>query len=1063
MNIQTVTVELLRAGPRHNQLISPITLYLGVCGNARADRVTLPYEHGELEDRLRDLRYGVTAADDPSRPSRMLERTGRDIAALLAAIPGAAGMLDPKTEQPRTLTHLRIVLSASELAMLPFEAAKVPTGAGPSTVWLALQPRAPVCITRHIRSVSAEGLAWPKVPRVLFAAGPDTPVAQHEQALRRVMAPWRDEHDSLDDRLRVLPAATLAGIAEAVNAAARAGRPFTHVHLLAHGAPLHAGHPLSPVGLALHDPEVITGDRLATALSWVDHHGAGRPLVVTLASCDSGRQSDVRTTDASVAHDLHDQGIPLVVASQFPLSVKGSVPFVERLYDGLLWGEHPLVSMYEVRRQLHSLMDEDVHDWASLVVYEAFPSNMDDRLEALGYWQSRAAHDGALRRLEAEARDGGPALPSPERYRRRLAEVDAMAQRLPAEGGYALDAAGLRASGHKRIAQVAFRLAQRLPEADGWRADLLHEGLLALEQARDGYWRAAKAYMGSWSEPGRLKSSLHWLLGQVLSLDLVLERDPGPALADAAQVSAEIDLDSPTAEGRAWAEVSLAELALIALGHEHDEVRRAALADRCVAHATRFLDLMGRGSEQVFNSSRQFARYADWWGDPAFLARGDRARWDGPSGIVRTARRVASLLQGRSASRPARTAALAPPPSRPEPPPDAPAMPMLGPRGRPAMFDVEMLPAENGDCLLVEYGDPARPHRVLVDCGAPSIAPVVAERLARDGRPLELFVLTHIDADHISGVLPLFGGTGPRPVVHDIWFNGRDQLDAPFLGVKQGEAFSELLERLKLPWNRAATAAGATRPAPIVLPPDGTLPVFTLPGGLTLTLLSPGIDELHRLARHWDAELAELKSPAPALLGRKQPPPPVTDLAAFDVAALAAKGPARDPSVANGSSIAFLAEFDGRSILLTGDAHAEVLARSIRGLQRSRGRDGQRLAVSALKLSHHGSANATTQELLELLDCRQYLVSSNGKMFYHPDREAIARVIVHGGPQPALHFNYRAPLNALWEAPELQQRHGYRAHYPAPDAGPGLRVSLQPIETLRSSPAPATHAAAAAP
>ena len=35
---------------------------------------------------------------------------------------------------------------------------------------------------------------------------------------------------------------------------------------------------------------------------------------------------------ASVAHDLHDQGIPLVVASQFPLSIEGSVPFVERFY-----------------------------------------------------------------------------------------------------------------------------------------------------------------------------------------------------------------------------------------------------------------------------------------------------------------------------------------------------------------------------------------------------------------------------------------------------------------------------------------------------------------------------------------------------------------------------------------------------------------------------------------------------------------------------------------------------------------------------------------------------------
>ena len=59
MDIRTVTIELLRSGPRHNQLISPLTQYLGVCGNAAAGRLSLPYEHGDLELRLQELRYRV--------------------------------------------------------------------------------------------------------------------------------------------------------------------------------------------------------------------------------------------------------------------------------------------------------------------------------------------------------------------------------------------------------------------------------------------------------------------------------------------------------------------------------------------------------------------------------------------------------------------------------------------------------------------------------------------------------------------------------------------------------------------------------------------------------------------------------------------------------------------------------------------------------------------------------------------------------------------------------------------------------------------------------------------
>jgi hypothetical protein len=311
MNIRTVSVELLRAGPRHNQLLSPLTQYLGVCGNAPAGRVTLPYEHRDMEQRLEELNYRVVA-DDERRRERVLDRTGDEIADILSLIPGLPGALNSETESPQTLTQLRIVLSASELAMLPFELSKVPSGAGASGTWLALQARMPVCITRHIRSVSAEGMRWPNNPRILFVAGPDTPVEEHWQALLDAFAPWRDVKGSAAPF--PLKHATLALIADEITKAAQARTPFTHVHILAHGARLNDADPYSPVGVALYDKEVISGRRLATALSSVTGQGVGRPAVVTLATCESASMPDVRTPDASVAHDLHDQGIPLVVA-----------------------------------------------------------------------------------------------------------------------------------------------------------------------------------------------------------------------------------------------------------------------------------------------------------------------------------------------------------------------------------------------------------------------------------------------------------------------------------------------------------------------------------------------------------------------------------------------------------------------------------------------------------------------------------------------------------------------------------------------------------------------------
>ena len=57
IEIRTVTAEFLRSGPPHNQLLSPLTQYLAVCGDAGAGVVTVPYEHAAFERQLKELRY----------------------------------------------------------------------------------------------------------------------------------------------------------------------------------------------------------------------------------------------------------------------------------------------------------------------------------------------------------------------------------------------------------------------------------------------------------------------------------------------------------------------------------------------------------------------------------------------------------------------------------------------------------------------------------------------------------------------------------------------------------------------------------------------------------------------------------------------------------------------------------------------------------------------------------------------------------------------------------------------------------------------------------------------
>ena len=80
------------------------------------------------------------------------------------------------------------------------------------------------------------------------------------------------------------------------------------------------------------------------------------------------------------------------------------------------------------------------------------------------------------------------------------------------------------------------------------------------------------------------------------------------------------------------------------------------------------------------------------------------------------------------------------------------------------MFRIGMLPAEHGDSLWIEYGDTAKPNRILIDCGTDATYREIRKRLKKlkeKDRHFELLIITHIDGDHIAGALKLLWNTGP--------------------------------------------------------------------------------------------------------------------------------------------------------------------------------------------------------------------------------------------------------------------------------------------------------------
>src|SRR5687767_2681416 len=96
------------------------------------------------------------------------------------------------------------------------------------------------------------------------------------------------------------------------------------------------------------------------------------------------------------------------------------------------------------------------------------------------------------------------------------------------------------------------------------------------------------------------------------------------------------------------------------------------------------------------------------------------------------------------------------------------------------MLTVEMLAAQQGDAVWIEYGARNAVHRVLIDAGTPASASAIKERIERlppDQRRFDLLVVTHIDTDHIGGVLKLLTERPAGLVFDDVWFNAWRHID----------------------------------------------------------------------------------------------------------------------------------------------------------------------------------------------------------------------------------------------------------------------------------------------
>lgn len=376
------------------------------------------------------------------------------------------------------------------------------------------------------------------------------------------------------------------------------------------------------------------------------------------------------------------------------------------------------------------------------------------------------------------------------------------------------------------------------------------------------------------------------------------------------------------------------------------------------------------------------------------------------------------------------------------------------------IFTLEALNAKHGDALLLHYGKSADEARLVIIDGGPDkvFAPTMKPRLRalKDRRtpdgplPVELLMVSHIDDDHINGVLDLVAhladlDENSEDLPYDIrrmWHNSFEDLagaapadvasastaaqpastGAPppagwkidrdsaaiLASVPQGRRLRDRARALSLDVNDTpiSTASGAA--------------VEKLGGQLTFTILGPNAERLAALKKKWQAIKKKKAALKPA---------------AFD--ALVAEFV--DDSVANLSSIVVLARFQKKSMLLTGDARGDDL---LEALERATLlKKDKPLHVNLFKLPHHGSVRNAAAVLFERITADHYVASADG-LHGNPDVATLELLVTaRGSARYTIHLTNPVP-RAMAFLKRDQAANGRQYTVNARGAGPSIRVDL---------------------
>ena len=347
------------------------------------------------------------------------------------------------------------------------------------------------------------------------------------------------------------------------------------------------------------------------------------------------------------------------------------------------------------------------------------------------------------------------------------------------------------------------------------------------------------------------------------------------------------------------------------------------------------------------------------------------------------------------------------------------------------MSMIHFLPVRYGDSFVIECDKGEHHGLVVVDGGPNGCGDDLMAKLEELHREPDLMVLTHYDDDHIGGLIQYikFCAKYDRLPAKEVWANCAtyvdtteteevvqkippyvDQVDENGNTVRiyiqqspaQGVRFARLVEYFQfnqeLVW-RDNLIEGVGKQFPFA----------------TIEVVSPTERGRQLAIGKQEIAAAKMNAKASGLMGgeiKMDMPKPEVILPLEELAKNNPKPPSEkaNSEVANAASIAFILRCEGLSVLMLGDCYPHNVVAYLRKRGYS---ESKPLVVDYVKISHHGSMHNTSNELLDLIKCNHYIISTNGDKFGHPDREVFAHILCHPKRNRAekvhLYFNSDIP------------------------------------------------------